>query len=94
VSQHIALALGLSESAQRAKYPIEALFIDEGFGSFDPATLAQVTHTLRTLPALAGRMVGIISHVEDLKRLIPVQVVVTPGVGGSALTVRLNRDEA
>jgi DNA repair protein SbcC/Rad50 len=89
----LALALGLSESAQRAKHPIEALFIDEGFGSLDPATLAQVTQTLRTLPAIAGRMVGIISHVEDLKRLIPVQLVVTPGAEGSTLRVALNRDE-
>ena len=89
----LALALGLSESAQRAKHPIEALFIDEGFGSLDPATLAQVTQTLRTLPAIAGRMVGIISHVEDLKRLIPVQLVVTPGADGSTLRVALNRDE-
>ena len=89
----LALALGLSESAQRAKHPIEALFIDEGFGSLDAATLAQVTQTLRTLPAVAGRMVGIISHVEDLKRLIPVQLVVTPGANGSALRVAFNRDE-
>jgi exonuclease SbcC len=89
----LALALGLSESAQRAKHPIEALFIDEGFGSLDSATLAQVTQTLRTLPAVAGRLVGIISHVEDLKRLIPVQLVVSPGANGSALRVAFNRGE-
>jgi len=86
----LALALGLSDIAQRSRHPIEALFIDEGFGSLDRATLDQVTHTLRTLPHTAGRLIGIISHVEDLKRLIPVQLVVSAGEGGSRLEVRVN----
>ncbi len=86
----LALALGLSDIAQRSRHPIEALFIDEGFGSLDRATLDQVTHTLRTLPHTAGRLIGVISHVEDLKRLIPVQLVVSAGEGGSRLEVRVN----
>ena len=86
----LALALGLSDIAQRSHHPIEALFIDEGFGSLDRATLDQVTHTLRTLPQTAGRVIGIISHVEDLKRLIPVQLVVSAGQRGSRLEVRVN----
>jgi DNA repair protein SbcC/Rad50 len=86
----LALALGLSDIAQRSRHPIEALFIDEGFGSLDRTTLDQVTHTLRTLPHTAGRLIGIISHVEDLKRLIPVQLVVSAGEGGSRLEVRVN----
>ena len=76
------LALGMSESAQRAKYPIEALFIDEGFGSLDQATLQEVSRILMTLPDVAGRMVGIISHVEGLKRLIPNQLRVVPAPSG------------
>ena len=86
----LSLALGLSDVAQRARHPIEALFIDEGFGSLDRDTLDLVTHTLRTLPRAAGRVVGIVSHVEGLRRLIPVQLVVTPGEGGSSLRVEVN----
>lgn len=86
----LALALGLSDVAQRAKHPIEALFIDEGFGSLDRATLDDVTHTLRSLPRAAGRVVGIISHVEELRRLIPVQLVITAGAHGSDVELRIN----
>ena len=86
----LALALGLSDIAQRSRHPIEALFIDEGFGSLDRSTLDQVTHTLRTLPQTAGRLIGVISHVEELKRLIPVQLVVSAGERGSRLEVRVN----
>lgn len=86
----LALALGLSDVAQRARHPIEALFIDEGFGSLDRESLDQVTRMLRTLPHTAGRMIGIISHVEELKRLLPVQLVVSSERNGSRLEVRIN----
>jgi exonuclease SbcC len=87
----LALALGLSESALRAKHPIEALFIAEGFGSLGPATVSEVTHPLHALRAVAGCLVGVIRDVEDLKRLIPVLLLVSPGVNGSELRVGLNR---
>jgi len=86
----LALALGLSDIAQRARHPIEALFIDEGFGSLDRSTLDQVTRMLRTLPQTAGRMIGIISHVEELKRLLPVQLVVRASARGSELAITIN----
>jgi len=85
------LALGLSESAERARNPIEALFIAEGFGSLGPATVSEVTHPLHALPAVAGCLVGVVRDVEDLKRLIPVLLLVSPGVNGSELRVGLNR---
>jgi len=88
----LALALGLSESARRASGGIElgALFVDEGFGSLDERALDRVVAILRALPASEGRMVGVISHVEELKRRIPTQLLVTPDEEGSRIEVRLN----
>jgi len=88
----LALALGLSESARRASGGIElgALFVDEGFGSLDERALDRVVAILRALPASEGRMVGVITHVEELKRRIPTQLLVTPEEEGSRIEVRLN----
>lgn len=87
----LALALGLSEVAQRRSGGLElgALFIDEGFGSLDAQALDQVVDILRDLQD-GRRMVGVISHVEELKRRIPAQLHVVPGRGGSTVELHLN----
>ncbi|MFN2323854.1 MAG: SbcC/MukB-like Walker B domain-containing protein, partial [Trueperaceae bacterium] len=88
----LALALGLSESARRSSGGIElgALFVDEGFGSLDEVALERVVRILRDLPEQEDRVVGVISHVEELKRRIPTQVLVVPEARGSRIEVREN----
>ena len=60
---------------------IESLFIDEGFGALDSASLGQAVAVLEHLHS-QGRRVGVISHVEELKERIPVKVEVNPISGG------------
>lgn len=87
----LALALGLAEVAQRESGAAEhgALFVDEGFGSLDPRALEDAVAILRGLPE-AHRMVGVISHVDELKKRVPVQLLVHAGARGSRLEVRMN----
>lgn len=68
----LALALGLSDLASN-NVSIDSLFIDEGFGTLDTQTLETVISTLETLQA-QGKMIGIISHVDNLKERIPAQI--------------------
>ncbi|GBR16118.1 AAA family ATPase [Gluconobacter frateurii] len=79
----LALALGLSEMSTGRGIRIESLFIDEGFGALDSASLGQAIAVLEHLQA-QGRRVGVISHVEELKERIPVKVEVTPVSGGKS----------
>jgi exonuclease SbcC len=75
---------GGSGSGQR----IEALFVDEGFGSLDPRALDDAIETLHQLHA-SGRMVGAITHVEAMKERLHPGIVVSrlPDGRGSTLTV-------
>jgi len=83
----LALALGLAEMSTGRGVRIDSLFIDEGFGALDSASLGQALAVLEHLHA-QGRRVGVISHVEELKERIPVKVEVSPGAGGrSAIAV-------
>ncbi len=68
----LALALGLSDLASNNVH-IGSLFIDEGFGTLDNNSLETVISTLETLQA-QGKMIGVISHVENLKERIPTQI--------------------
>lgn len=68
----LSLALGLSDLASH-NVAIGSLFIDEGFGTLDNNTLETVIATLETLQA-QGKMIGIISHVENLKERISTQI--------------------
>jgi exonuclease SbcC len=83
----LSLALGLSDVIQRENGGIrlEAMFVDEGFGSLDEDALAQA---IRVLTQLAGdsRMVGIISHVAELRESIPQQIQVKRSRTGSSLS--------
>ena len=85
----LALALGLADvvTAEAGGTRIEALFVDEGFGSLDEETLDEVMTVLDGLRE-GGRMVGIVSHVAELKQRIPAQIRVHKGRSGSHLTVR------
>ncbi|WP_019467982.1 exonuclease subunit SbcC [Staphylococcus cohnii] len=68
----LALALGLSEVVQQESggIALDSMFIDEGFGTLDQETLETALDTLLSLKS-SGRMVGIISHVSELKQRIP-----------------------
>ena len=85
----LALALGLANvvTAEAGGTRIEALFVDEGFGSLDEDTLEEVMTVLDGLRE-GGRMVGIVSHVAELRQRIPAQIRVRKGQAGSHLTVR------
>ncbi|PHS08095.1 MAG: nuclease SbcCD subunit C [Kordia sp.] len=76
----LALALGLSDLASN-NVKIDSLFIDEGFGTLDNNTLETVISTLETLQS-QGKMIGIISHVENLKERIPTQIQITKKSNG------------
>ncbi len=86
----LALALGMADEIQRSAggIRIDAMFIDEGFGSLDEETLNQAIRVIDGLRS-GGRMVGIISHVNELKSRIPNQIVVTKDLSGeSHITIK------
>jgi exonuclease SbcC len=85
----LALALELSDQVQRAvgAVNLDSLFIDEGFGTLDPDTLALVAETLQGLQ-VGGRMVGIITHIPELRDEFAQQVIVTKRQGFSTVEVR------
>ncbi len=82
----LSLALGLSDVIQNyvGGIDIDLLFIDEGFGSLDETSVQTAVDTLMTL-AGGSRMVGIISHVSELKERIDTQIIVEKGVCGSRI---------
>ena len=85
----LSLALGLSDEIQASSGGIEldTLFVDEGFGTLDEDTLAQAMRALSKI-AENDRLVGIISHVSELKEKITKQIVVTKRkTGGSTATI-------
>lgn len=80
----LALALGLSDVVQAYSggVRLETLFIDEGFGSLDSESLDLAMSTLIDLQA-SGRMIGLISHVSELKEQMPLRLDVVPSLVGS-----------
>jgi DNA repair protein SbcC/Rad50 len=84
----LALALGLADvvTAEAAGTPMEALFVDEGFGTLDEDTLDEVMNVLDGLRE-GGRIVGVVSHVAELRQRIPAQVHVRKGRSGSQVSV-------
>jgi DNA repair protein SbcC/Rad50 len=71
----LSLALGLSDVVLRRSggLRLDSLFVDEGFGSLDEDTLEEAIKALQTLRE-NGRLVGVISHVPELRRRIPARI--------------------
>ena len=86
----LALALGLSDEVQMSTgIRLDTLFVDEGFGSLDSEALNKAYNTLAGLTE-GNRLVGIISHVDELKEKIDRQIVVTKDkAGGSSARIQI-----
>lgn len=84
----LCLALGLSDVIQAGSggVEIDALFVDEGFGTLDEASLDKALEVLLGL-AGPGKMVGVISHVPELKDRITRQIVLKKGTLGSTARI-------
>ncbi|QAT50654.1 SMC family ATPase [Caproiciproducens sp. NJN-50] len=84
----LSLALGLSDVVQSfaGGVRIETMFIDEGFGSLDDESRQQAIATLAGL-AEGDRLVGIISHVAELREQIDRQIIIQKGVCGSKIRI-------
>ncbi|MCX4265315.1 MAG: SMC family ATPase, partial [Firmicutes bacterium] len=88
----LALALGLADviQANAGGIELDSMFVDEGFGSLDEKSLQQAVRTLADLSE-GKRLVGIISHVSELKERIEKQIVVTKDkIGGSQAEIIAN----
>ena len=85
----LSLALGMSDciQARNGGMQVETLFIDEGFGALDEESLEQSCAVLQSL-AGADRMIGIISHVPELRERIESQIVIEKKNYGSSVKVR------
>ncbi|GAA4126536.1 SMC family ATPase [Nocardioides fonticola] len=88
----LALALGLADviAHEVGGAAIDTLFVDEGFGSLDADTLDDVMDTLDALRD-GGRVVGVVSHVAEMRSRIPTQIVVTKARSGSTAEVRVGK---
>ncbi|MFD6220747.1 AAA family ATPase [Nocardia asteroides] len=86
----LALALGLADvvAAEAGGLVLDTLFIDEGFGSLDADTLDAVMGVLDELRA-GGRVVGVVSHVDEMRQRIPSRLHVIRGRSGSVLEVNV-----
>ncbi|BCW46041.1 SMC family ATPase [Arthrobacter sp. StoSoilB5] len=84
----LSLALGLADVVQQEAggVDIETLFVDEGFGSLDEQALEQVMDALEGLRD-GGRVVGLVSHVAEMKQRISSQLHVVKGRHGSSVVV-------
>ena len=85
----LALALGLSDriSSQAGGIEVDALFVDEGFGTLDDTSLQEAIDMLRSLSS-DGRLIGIISHRKELEEAIPQQLKVIKSGKGQGSEIR------
>ena len=85
----LALALGLADVIvhEVGGTTLDTLFVDEGFGSLDADTLDDVMDTLDSLRD-GGRVVGVVSHVAEMRDRIPTQLVVAKARSGSTVRLR------
>jgi exonuclease SbcC len=86
----LALALGLSDVVESVNggVHLDAIFIDEGFGTLDNETLDQALQTLQDIVG-ERRAVGLISHVELVQQAIPHGFQITKTAGGSSVAQRM-----
>ncbi len=84
----LSLALGLADIVREESggISLDTLFVDEGFGSLDADTLSVVLDQLDALRS-RGRVVGVISHVAEMKDWVHDRIVVTPGPPGAGSTI-------
>ena len=87
----LALALGLADVVQQKAggVRLDTLFIDEGFGNLDATAREDAWNHLITLSGNTRRLVGIISHMEDLRNMCPTRLDVSPGLSGSTAQFRV-----
>lgn len=85
----LALALGLADvvAAETGGAQLDTLFVDEGFGSLDADALEDVMGILDELRA-GGRVVGLVSHVDEMRQRVPMQLRVRKSRSGSTLRMR------
>jgi len=91
----LSLALGLSDriSANAGGITVDALFIDEGFGTLDDTSLNEAIDMLTTL-STNGKLIGIISHRKELEERINMQMIVKKASDGKGSTVRILNQNA
>ncbi len=82
--------MGLADVIQHQSggIDIETLFVDEGFGSLDAETLEQVMDALEALRS-GGRVIGVVSHVADMKQRITTRLNVHKGRNGSTVSMEI-----
>ncbi len=83
----LALSIGMSTVAQKTGVRIEALFIDEGFGTLDDESIADAMMILESVRKSSG-MIGIISHVQLLEGVIPIHLEVAKTDKGSYVELK------
>lgn len=83
----LALALALADIGETLS--VDTLFIDEGFGTLSGQSLTNAITTLRTLHSQSGRHVGVISHVDEVKANIPVQIQVIQEGNNSSSRIQI-----
>lgn len=92
----LALALGLADVVSHGGIAsgrrFEALFVDEGFGSLDPEALENAMRALEEIHQ-AGRMVGVITHVEAMKEVLPIGIRVERLADGRGSTLIVRPDD-
>ena len=86
----LSLALGLSDrvTANAGGIRIDTLFIDEGFGTLDEKSLQDALNMLHELSD-SNKLIGIISHREELKEVIPKKVIIKKNNKGSRIETDL-----
>lgn len=89
----LALALGLADvvTAESGGTSLDTLFVDEGFGSLDAETLDDVLDVLDSLRD-GGRVIGVVSHVAEMRSRIPAQLRVIKEQGGSRVKTAVGGD--
>ena len=83
-AERLSLSIGMSTVAQKTGVQIEALFIDEGFGTLDDSSIHDAMAILESVRR-SSDMIGIISHVQLLENNIPTHLEVIKTNGGSTI---------